>query len=148
MEFTTSAPLQKQDPQGVGSCTTYLRRYSTAGIANIAQEDDDGNAASQVASVGGDKMRTKDYKAQQAAKQPNYDDDQLPPSLGGPPVTELVTSATTITELGAMLERTKMTDEVDAITAKAIKAKVPVGILSSLLVLAAKRSKQLEVTNG
>lgn len=41
------APIQKPDPQGVGSATTYLRRYSLAGIAAIAQTDDDGNAASQ-----------------------------------------------------------------------------------------------------
>jgi hypothetical protein len=41
------APLAKADPQGVGSAITYLRRYSLAGFAGIAQEDDDGNAASQ-----------------------------------------------------------------------------------------------------
>lgn len=40
------APIPKLDPQGVGSATTYLRRYSLAGIAAIAQTDDDGNAAS------------------------------------------------------------------------------------------------------
>lgn len=36
----------KQDPQGVGSATTYARRYSLAAIAGVAQVDDDGNAAS------------------------------------------------------------------------------------------------------
>lgn len=36
----------KTDAQGVGSATTYLRRYSAAAVAGIAQEDDDGNAAS------------------------------------------------------------------------------------------------------
>jgi len=41
------APLAKADPQGVGSAITYLRRYSLAAIAGIAQEDDDGNAASR-----------------------------------------------------------------------------------------------------
>lgn len=35
----------KTDAQGVGSATTYLRRYSLASCAGIAQEDDDGNAA-------------------------------------------------------------------------------------------------------
>ena len=40
------SPIQKADPQGVGSATTYLRRYSLAGIAAIAQTDDDGNVAS------------------------------------------------------------------------------------------------------
>lgn len=42
----SGSPLQKNDPQGVGSAITYLRRYSLAALAGIAQEDDDGNAAS------------------------------------------------------------------------------------------------------
>ena len=41
-----SAPASKLDAQGVGSAVTYLRRYSLAAFAGIAQEDDDGNAAS------------------------------------------------------------------------------------------------------
>lgn len=41
-----SCPLQKQDAQGVGSATTYLRRYALAAFAGVAQEDDDGNTAS------------------------------------------------------------------------------------------------------
>jgi hypothetical protein len=40
-----SAPVSKQDAQGVGSAITYLRRYSLAAFAGIAQEDDDANAA-------------------------------------------------------------------------------------------------------
>jgi hypothetical protein len=43
---TCSAPVSKQDAQGVGSAITYLRRYSLAAFAGIAQEDDDGNSAS------------------------------------------------------------------------------------------------------
>jgi hypothetical protein len=35
----------KTDAQGVGSATTYLRRYSLASVCGIAQEDDDGNAS-------------------------------------------------------------------------------------------------------
>jgi hypothetical protein len=42
-----SAPVGKQDAQGVGSAITYLRRYSLAAMAGIAQEDDDGNHAVQ-----------------------------------------------------------------------------------------------------
>ena len=37
----------KSDPQGIGSAITYARRYTLAGIAGVATEDDDGNAASQ-----------------------------------------------------------------------------------------------------
>lgn len=36
----------KTDGQGIGAATTYLRRYSLAAMAGIAQEDDDGNSAS------------------------------------------------------------------------------------------------------
>jgi len=41
------SPLPKQDPQGVGSATTYLRRYSLAAMLCLAQEDDDANTASK-----------------------------------------------------------------------------------------------------
>lgn len=36
----------KDDPQGMGSAITYARRYGAAAICGLAQEDDDGNAAS------------------------------------------------------------------------------------------------------
>ena len=45
LSSTISAPVSKQDAQGVGSATTYCRRYSLAAFACIAQEDDDGEAA-------------------------------------------------------------------------------------------------------
>ena len=35
----------KSDAQGIGSATTYLRRYGAAAAAGIAQEDDDGESA-------------------------------------------------------------------------------------------------------
>lgn len=44
---TAGSRVQKDDPQGVGSAITYLRRYSLAALCGIAQEDDDGEAASQ-----------------------------------------------------------------------------------------------------
>jgi len=47
MSGTTSSPVQKSDPQGIGSATTYLRRYSLAAVCNLAQEDDDANASSK-----------------------------------------------------------------------------------------------------
>ena len=38
---------QKDDPQGLGSALTYLRRYALAAVVGVtAREDDDGNAAS------------------------------------------------------------------------------------------------------
>jgi hypothetical protein len=42
---TASCVPAKTDAQGIGSATTYLRRYSAAAVAGIAQEDDDGQAA-------------------------------------------------------------------------------------------------------
>lgn len=36
----------KTDPQGMGSCITYARRYALASMCGVAPEDDDGNAAS------------------------------------------------------------------------------------------------------
>ncbi len=45
IEGTAWSPLGKADPQGVGSATTYLRRYSLAAICGITQADDDGQAA-------------------------------------------------------------------------------------------------------
>lgn len=36
----------KNDPQAIGSCITYMRRYSLAAIVGVSPEDDDGNAAS------------------------------------------------------------------------------------------------------
>ena len=42
-----SAPIAKVDAQGVGSATTYLRRYSLAALVGIAQEDEDANGAAR-----------------------------------------------------------------------------------------------------
>jgi hypothetical protein len=45
IEDTAFTPLPKADPAGVGSATTYLRRYSLSAFLCITQEDDDGVAA-------------------------------------------------------------------------------------------------------
>lgn len=42
-------PASKQDPQGYGSALSYCRRYSLLAACGIAQEDDDGQAASKAA---------------------------------------------------------------------------------------------------
>ena len=39
----------KNDPQSIGSCLTYARRYALSAITGVATEDDDGNAAAQPA---------------------------------------------------------------------------------------------------
>lgn len=42
----------KSDAQGIGAATTYLRRYGSSAITGIAQEDDDGQAASHTERPG------------------------------------------------------------------------------------------------
>jgi hypothetical protein len=42
-----SATAKSSDPQSVGSAISYLRRYALAAFVGIAQEDDDGQAASR-----------------------------------------------------------------------------------------------------
>jgi hypothetical protein len=42
-----TVPLAKHDAQGAGSVLTYTRRYAIAAIFGLAQEDDDGEAASK-----------------------------------------------------------------------------------------------------
>lgn len=43
---TLAVRPSKSDPQGLGSATTYARRYSLLAMTGAAPEDDDGNAAS------------------------------------------------------------------------------------------------------
>lgn len=43
---TSAMPVSKGDAQGHGSALTYLRRYALCAVIGLAQEDDDGNAAS------------------------------------------------------------------------------------------------------
>lgn len=46
IEGTLSMRPSKADPQGIGSCVTYARRYSLAAMVGVVTEDDDGNEAS------------------------------------------------------------------------------------------------------
>lgn len=70
MSGISSAPVTKQDAQGVGSATTYLRRYSLAAIAGIAQEDDDGNHAAG-------KIQKKQEHKQEPKQEPEIDYDHI-----------------------------------------------------------------------
>jgi hypothetical protein len=42
---TVSATAKDDGPQAIGSCQTYLRRYSLQAFTGVGSEDDDGNAA-------------------------------------------------------------------------------------------------------
>lgn len=47
VQDTITLTATKNDPQQAGSAITYARRYQLAALFNIAQEDDDGNKASE-----------------------------------------------------------------------------------------------------
>ena len=87
-EFITStatAPLAKNDPQGVGSALTYLRRYALSAVVGIvADDDDDGNAASPAPQQP---QRANYAPARQEAPKPT--NGAAPkPAAGGPPATD------------------------------------------------------------
>lgn len=44
LESQISIPVVKQDAQGIGSATTYGRRYGASAIIGISQDDDDGES--------------------------------------------------------------------------------------------------------
>ena len=70
LQSEAGAPLDKPTAWSVGSCVTYLRRYSLASICQIAQEDDDGSAASEPSNP-------KPAKQTKPAKQPTVDNKKL-----------------------------------------------------------------------
>jgi hypothetical protein len=45
IEDTAVCPIQKQDPQGLGSATSYIRRYSLSALCAVYADDDDGQSA-------------------------------------------------------------------------------------------------------
>lgn len=51
LEDTATCPLPKNDPQGYGSASTYLRRYGLASAVGLYQDDDDGQGAIKVKTI-------------------------------------------------------------------------------------------------
>lgn len=88
MMGTSSAPVGKQDAQGVGSALTYLRRYSLAAIAGIAQEDDDGNGAVGSSGQGGRQQQAN--KPQQQANRQPFNADAAVNAINGAPDKQTV----------------------------------------------------------
>jgi hypothetical protein len=87
---------QKDDPQGLGSALTYLRRYALAAVVGVtATEDDDGNAASTPANA----------RVAAPAARPYIPPPVSPPAVNAPapskpvsqPVSQPVQTATTAT---------------------------------------------------
>lgn len=61
----------KTDPQGIGSCITYMRRYALGAILELNIDDDDGNAASQV------KQPVKQYSKAEPKSEPLPENSQV-----------------------------------------------------------------------
>lgn len=71
---TARTPTDRNDPQGIGSAVTYLRRYSLAAMLGLAHEDDDdGTRASKQNGGDGSSQSTSDS-----------DTDLTCPDCGGP----------------------------------------------------------------
>ena len=73
----------KNDPQGVGSCLTYARRYALSAMVGIcSDEDDDGNSSSLI-TEGTTKSKSPTMKHNEATQPPPQDPLKkvLPPPL-------------------------------------------------------------------
>ena len=74
---TVTVRAMKDDPQGLGSALTYLRRYALAAVVGVtATEDDDGNAASTPANS----------RVAAPAPRPYIPPPVSPPLVNAPPV--------------------------------------------------------------
>lgn len=74
----------KTDAQGIGAATTYLRRYSAAGLAGISQEDDDGQSAAHDGKPAPPKTRP--------ARQSNSKQANKPSSATTDPIAQKIAS--------------------------------------------------------
>lgn len=71
----------KSDPQGIGSCLTYARRYALASIVGLAQIDDDGNGASGKTN-GKHDPKGEDYKTVDAKQRDGFVNKMMSALLG------------------------------------------------------------------
>jgi hypothetical protein len=96
--------LSRQDAQGQGSAITYARRYSYMAVLGlVADEDDDGNAASPQTP----KPAATQYKPTTKAAAPSYDSEMGIASRRSP---GLITPAS-MTELKTLLAKTGQTGD-------------------------------------
>jgi|SRR5690625_1237681 len=76
----------KNDPQGMGSAITYMRRYSLAAMVGIGQEDDDANSISEIGQSGNTPAR----KTPPAARAKRRSASKKPEAPTPPPSNEPV----------------------------------------------------------
>lgn len=87
--------LGKQDMQGLGSATTYARRYGLMAMVGIAPEDDDGNAAVGDKGGQGKKVPAKAKLNEAQQKAATFADG----------ITRLINSSKTDADLTALLAK-------------------------------------------
>lgn len=74
MKGTISMPVDKNDPQRVGSASTYARRYGLSAFVNVAaDDDDDGNAASKPGEPKEDNTETIKVHLQSIEESPSVE---------------------------------------------------------------------------
>lgn len=100
LSTTFVMPLQKRDAQGLGSALTYARRYALSAWLGIAQEDDDGNAASKPAPAN-DRGDARTLERHNSVINPPGTDDAL----------QAIREAKTLDELRALAPRFKQLPE-------------------------------------
>lgn len=100
MATTFAIPMQKRDAQGLGSALTYARRYALSAWLGIAQEDDDGNAASKPAPAN-DRGDARTLERHNSVINPPGTDDAL----------QAIREAKTLDELRALAPRFKQLPE-------------------------------------
>ena len=100
------APV-KRDPQGLGSCLTYLRRYMLSAVTGLAQVDDDANAATGGGKKGKDnkKPTQKQLEYLTSLIKKNWNWKDFSAKFGVEKMSELdaATTSDAIEELNAMV---------------------------------------------
>jgi len=71
IENELEMPILEMDPQKVGSVITYGRRYALAAMVGITQDDDDGNAGSNVNGPRSNQQQQQKPPAAQPSKPPD-----------------------------------------------------------------------------
>jgi hypothetical protein len=115
-EFLESEPLKmkpaKNDPQGIGSCITYARRYQISAFLSLnTGEDDDGNEASGQAPPDQKKPQNSGQKRTGSNKQQNKKAEGPPPP---PPPPDNAGQSETISETALKAVNTLMSNYVTA----------------------------------
>lgn len=104
----------KSDPQSVGSCITYCRRYGLQSLSGVAPEDDDGNAAS-----GQGKAPTPPKQTTTKTPVPTPPSQVQPPDV--PDMPGVSTQTETMSERAQWLIIAKLAEEIGL-----VKSQIPV----------------------